>query len=219
MDETQSVDEPVDPNGTDATADEPTNDADGIEDLAWPVPLAVTWPLATLVVAALAWSFGVDPVLASVLPFGALLSLLTVIDLRELRVPNAILKPAYVIAVPLLLISATSDWTDTSLVRALIGGAVLGGVYFLILFIYPPGMGWGDVKLAPLIGAQLAFFGWVPFVRSLIVSHLVSGVVALVIVGAGLLSRGRLRWKIAFPFAPFMAIGAVVALILEGATG
>ena len=219
MDETQSVDEPVDPNGTDATADEPSNDADGIEDLAWPVPLAVTWPLAALVVVALGWSFGVDPVLASVLPFGALLSLLTVIDLRELRVPNAILKPAYVIAVPLLLISATSDWTDTSLVRALIGGAALGAIYFLILFIYPPGMGWGDVKLAPLIGAQLAFFGWVPFVRSLIISHLVSGVVALVIVGAGLLSRGRLRWKIAFPFAPFMAIGAVVALILEGTTG
>ena len=215
MDETQAVDEPVDP-----SADEPADHADdGIEDLAWRIPLAATWPLAAAVVAALAWAFGVDPVLASVLPFGALLSLLTVIDLRELRVPNAILKPAYVIAVPLLLISATSDWSDTSLARALIGGAVLGAVYFLILFIYPPGMGWGDVKLAPLIGAQLAFFGWVPFVRSLIISHLVSGVVAIVIVGAGLLSRGGLRWKAAFPFAPFMAIGAVAALILEGAFG
>jgi leader peptidase (prepilin peptidase)/N-methyltransferase len=217
MDETQAVDDAehadADPNG------EAPDAGDGIEDLAWPIPLAVAWPLAAVVVAVLAWRFGVDPVLASVLPFGALLSLLTVIDLRELRVPNAILKPSYVIAVPVLLISATSDWSDISLVRALIGGAALGAVYFLILFIYPPGMGWGDVKLAPLIGAQLAFFGWVPFVRSLIVSHLVSGLVALVIVGAGLLSRGRLRWKTAFPFGPFMAIGAVVALLLEGGTG
>ena len=217
MDETQAVD---DAEHADADAMGEVPDAgDGIEDLAWPIPLAVTWPLAAVVVAVLAWRFGVDPVLASVLPYGALLSLLTVIDLRELRVPNAILKPSYVLAVPLLLVSATSDWADISLVRALIGGAVLGAVYFLILFIYPPGMGWGDVKLAPLIGAQLAFFGWVPFVRSLIVSHLVSGLVALVIVGAGLLSRGRLRWKTAFPFAPFMAIGAVVALLLEAGTG
>ncbi len=192
---------------------------DGIEDLAWPIPMMVAWPLGAVVCAVLAWRFGADLVLASVLPFGALLSVLTIIDLRELRVPNAILKPSYVIAVPLMVVSALSDWSQTSLVRALIGGAVLGVVYFLILFAYPPGMGWGDVKLAPLIGAQLAFFGWVPFVRSLLISHLVSGLVAIVIVGAGLVSRGRLRWKTAFPFAPFMAVGAIAALILEGGTG
>lgn len=228
MDETQSVDESIEANGTDdgsgagIEGDRIENDGienDGIEDLAWPIPFATAWPLAAVVCAVLAWRFGMDPVLASVLPFGALLSVLTIIDLRELRVPNAILKPAYVIAVPLLLVSARSEWHDISLVRALIGGVVLGAVYFVILFIYPPGMGWGDVKLAPLLGAQLAFFGWVPFVRSLIISHLLSGVIAVIIVGAGLLSRGRLRWKTAFPFAPFMAIGAIAALILEGATG
>ena len=85
-------------------------------------------------------------------------------------------------------------------------------------FIYPPGMGFGDVKLAPIIGAQLGLFGWVPLVRSLIFGHLVSGVVAIAIVLIGLATRGRLRWRTAFPFAPFMVIGAVAALALE-ATG
>ena len=87
-----------------------------IVDLAWPIPMAVSWPLAAVVVAGLAMAFGVDIVLASVLPFGALLGVLTVIDLRELRVPR-VLKPAYVIAVPLLLISATTEWRGVSLVQ------------------------------------------------------------------------------------------------------
>ena len=206
MDETRQVEEPA-------------SDFDGIEDLAFPIPFAAAWPLAAALAAVMAWRFGADLVLVTVLPFVALLAVLTVIDLRELRVPNAILKPAYVVAVPLFVVGSLSDWDDVSLVRAVIGAAALGALYFVILFIYPPGMGWGDVKLAPLIGAQLAFFGWIPFVRSLIVSHLVSGVVAIVIVVLGLVSRGRLRWKTAFPFAPFMAIGAVVALLLEAATG
>lgn len=207
MDETHLV--------SDATEPDNPSGEDAVVDLAWPVPLWTAAPLAVAVMAVMVWAFGADRVLASVLPFVALLSLITVIDLRELRVPNALLKPASIVAVPLLVIASTSDWIDVSLLRALLGGLVLGAIYFTILMIYPPGMGWGDVKLAPLIGAQLAFFGWIPFVRGLIVSHFVSGIVAIVIVVASLIRHGRGQPKKAFPFAPFMVIGAVVALLLE----
>ena len=199
-------------------ADAPVSSV-GENDIAWPVPMAAIGPLAAVFAAAIVWAFGLDWVLVSVVPFVVFLAIMTVIDLRELRIPDKLTGPAAIAAVPLLALSLLSDWSDISLLRALLGALAMGAFYFILFFIYPPGMGWGDVKLAPLIGAQLAFFGWVPFVRSLIISHLVSGVVAIVIVGAGLLSRGGLRWKAAFPFAPFMAIGAVAALILEGAFG
>lgn len=215
MDETHVVNNATNPDGepVDGAADGAPDES--IVDLAWPVPLWTAAPLAVAAALAMAWAFGADRVLISVVPFVALLSLITIIDLRELRVPNALLKPAYIVGVPLLIVASTSDWVDVSLVRAVLGGLGLGAIYFLILFIYPPGMGWGDVKLAPLIGAQLALFGWMPFVRSLIISHFVSGIVAVIIVVGSLILRGRGRPKLAFPFAPFMAIGAIGALLLE----
>lgn len=199
------------------SADEPSGGS-RVEttDLALGVPLAAIPVLALVLSAALWWAFGTDRLLVSLVPFAVLLAAITVIDLRELRVPNRILQPAAIVAVPLLVIASTSNWPDLSLVRVLLGAAVYGGLYFVVLLIYPPGMGWGDVKLAPLLGAQLGLFGWIPLVRSIVIAHVVSGLVAVVIVVVGAASRGRLKGKIAFPFAPFMAIGAIAALVLEG---
>ena len=201
----------------DAATGEHDGDAAGseIEDLAIQVPMALIPVLAVAFVALMWAGFGTDPVLFSVVPFVVLLAAITVIDLRELRVPNKLTGPAALLALPLLLLSATSDWADLSIGRALLGALVYGAFYFVVWFIYPPGMGFGDVKLAPIIGAQVGLFGWVPLVRSLIFGHLVSGLVAVAIILVGLLSRGRMRWRTAFPFAPFMVIGAVGALALE----
>lgn len=212
MHETPAVDDDHDP--LDPTA--ATTSDDDIVDLALAVPLWTMPVLALLAAATMWWAFGSDLVLVSILPFAALLAVITIIDLRELRVPNRLLQPAAVLAVPLLVAASTSDWPDLSLVRGVLGAAAYGMAYFVVLLIYPPGMGWGDVKLAPLLGAQLGLFGWVPLVRSVLISHAVSGVVALLIVVLGAVLRGR-KWKIAFPFAPFMAIGALTALVLEGA--
>jgi len=179
-------------------------------DLHWPVPLWTQIPLAGAICAALAWAFGADRVLVLLVPFAVLLSAITVIDLRELRVPNRLLAPAAAAALPLLLVAASSTWPDLSLARALLGAAAMGAVYFTLAMIHPAGMGFGDVKLAPLIGATLALFGWVPFVRGLFLAFLIVGPVAII-----LLLLQRAGAKTGLPFAPFMAAGAIVALILE----
>ena len=215
MDQTRPVeseptapDEPVDGAATESPES-------SIEDLALAVPMAVI-PFLAVAFAALMWAgFGNDRVLVSVVPFVVLLAAITVIDLRELRVPNKLTGPAALVALPLLLLAATSDWADLSIGRALVGALAYGGFYFVVWFVYPPGMGFGDVKLAPIIGAQLGLFGWAPLVRSLLLAHLVSGLVAVAIILVGVVTRGRLRFRTAFPFAPFMVIGAVGALALE----
>ena len=197
--------------------DQPTPEAEsdrpssvGENDIAWPVPEMAMWPLAAVLSALMAWAFGWDWVLISVIPFVVFLAVMTVIDLRELRIPDKLTAPAAALAIPLLLLSALTDWDDVSLVRALLGALAMGGFYFVLFFIYPAGMGFGDVKLAPIIGAQLGFFGWIPLVRGLIAAYFIVGPVAILM----LLLR-RANKKTGFPFGPFMAAGAIVALVLE----
>lgn len=185
----------------------------GEDDLAWPVPLWLMGPLAAVLAALMLWSFGADWVLASVVPFVAFLAVMTVIDLRELRIPDKLTAPAAALALPLLALSLLTDWSDVSLLRALFGALAMGGFYFVLFFIYPAGMGFGDVKLAPIIGAQLGFFGWMTLFRGVIFAYLIVGPFAIL-----LLVLGRAGMKTPFPFGPFMAAGAIVALVLE-ATG
>src|SRR5690606_28308007 len=79
-----------------------------------------------------------------------------------------------------------------------------GGFMFLLWFLYPGGMGFGDVKLALLMGAVLG----ASVVPALVVAF--AGGAAL---GVALLARfGARARKMAVPFGPFLAAGALVAL-------
>jgi leader peptidase (prepilin peptidase)/N-methyltransferase len=172
------------------------------------------WTMVPLIVAlgfVMVWAFGSSLTLVSLLPFAALLGAITIIDLRELRVPNRLVGPGALLAVPLLIVASTADWPDLSLGRALLGALIMGAGYFTLALISPAGMGLGDVKLSPIIGAQLALFGWQPWFRGLLGAFLFVGPVALLLL---LLRKAGARTGL--PFAPFMVAGAVAALLLEG---
>ena len=64
----------------------------------------------------------------------------------------------------------------------LAGGAALWLFYFLLRALYPPGMGFGDVKLAGVLGMYLGFLGW---------PHVFAGTLAAFVLG-GLWSLGLL---------------------------
>lgn len=211
MGQTQGVSDDV-PERDEASLGESVTDAGpvGEDDIAWPIPEYTMAPLAVAFVGLTVWAFGFDWVLVSIVPLAALLAVITVIDLRELRIPDKLTGPAAVAALPLLGLSLLSDWDDLSIVRALLGALAMGAFYFALWFVYPKGMGFGDVKLAPILGAQLALFGWIPLIRGIIAAHLVSGPVALV-----LLLVGRAKLKTGFPFGPFLVAGTLIALVLE----
>jgi leader peptidase (prepilin peptidase)/N-methyltransferase len=123
-----------------------------------------------------------------------------VIDLEHQLVLNRVIYPA--IAVALLAIPIT---TNHDVVELLGGGAIGFGVLFLIAFIYPAGMGMGDVKLATFIGLVMGFP--VVFV-ALLISFVAGG-----LVGGGLLLSGLKGRKDAIPFAPFLVTGGMAAML------
>ena len=107
-------------------------------------------------------------------------------------------------AVLLILLAAAIDGETGDLVRAVIGWAVYGGFYFLMWFIYPRGLGYGDVRLAGLLGLALGFLGWGQLLVGMYAGFLLGGVIGAVLALAKVVDRKR------YPFGPFMLVGAIV---------
>ena len=129
--------------------------------------------------------------------FCAVLVVVSATDLAHRIVPNVIVLPA----AALVLVAQTA--LDPSAEWAL--GAFGASLFlFLTALAYPKGMGMGDVKLALLLGAMLG--------RTVPVG-LMLGMVAALVPSFVLLARhGSAARKMAIPFAPFLAFGAVIAL-------
>jgi leader peptidase (prepilin peptidase) / N-methyltransferase len=127
----------------------------------------------------------------------AALVVVTATDLERRIVPNRVVLPAGVAVLALQTAGHPSaEWA--------LGAVGAAGFLFLAALAYPGGMGMGDVKLALLIGALLGKTTPVGIMLGLLLA-LVPSAVLLVRHGA----RAR---RLAIPFAPFLAAGAVVAL-------
>jgi leader peptidase (prepilin peptidase)/N-methyltransferase len=123
-----------------------------------------------------------------------------VIDLEHRLVLNRVIYPAIVVALLAIPLTPGHD-----VIELLVGGAIGFGVLFLIAFIYPSGMGMGDVKLATFIGLVVGF----PSVfAALLISFVAGG-----LVGGSLLLTGLKGRKDAIPFAPFLVAGGMVAML------
>lgn len=165
---------------------------------------------AVLFVAVVSWA-GVTWALPALLYLAAVALALALIDIDTRRLPNAIVLPSYPVALVLLALASlnpggVSDWG--AYLRALIGGAALYVLYLVLVVVYPGGMGFGDVKLAGVLGLYLAWFGWAELVVGWFAAFLIGGVFAV-----GLLIAGKAGRKTGIPFGPWMLVGAGLGLI------
>lgn len=163
--------------------------------------------LAALAAVGTAWWSGpswATPALVLVAAAGALL---TVVDARTHRLPDILVLPTWVAAVVLLGVGALGIGDGPALVRALLGGALGFGAYATLRVTYPPGLGFGDVKLAGMLGTPLAWLGWGELVAGLVLPFLLGGVWAL-----GLLALRRAQRDTTVPFGPFMVLGFTLAV-------
>ncbi|NYE96531.1 leader peptidase (prepilin peptidase)/N-methyltransferase [Psychromicrobium silvestre] len=134
---------------------------------------------------------------------------LSVIDLRSRLLPNRIVYPSVLIAVVLLELVALISGDGEAVLRVPLAAMVLSAAYLLLRLLSPQGMGWGDVKLALLLGSYLGLLGWLELLYSVLATFLLGGSYALYLV---LSHRGNRKSGIAF--GPFMFAGTFAALML-----
>jgi len=164
-------------------------------------------------------------VLAACAYFAVMAVRLTVIDVRHHLLPNRIVFPSYAVAGFLLLAAAVFSGAGFGVnqdaagpfagllavpaLRVVAGAAILWLFYFILRFAYPPGMGFGDVKLAGVLGMYLGYLGWGHLFAGTFLAFLLGGLWSVALLAA---RRGTLKSSI--PFGPFMLAGAAAAMLL-----
>lgn len=135
----------------------------------------------------------------------AILMVVTFIDLDHQIIPDIISVPGIGVGFLLSFLVPFVSWSD-SLFGILLGGGSLylvAKVYYWLTKV--EGMGGGDVKLLAMIGA---FLGWKAILPTIFIGSMVG-----TIVGVPLMFYKRAGSRLAIPFGPFLALGAVIYLL------
>ena len=180
------------------------------------VPKRLFWvELATaLIFALLYWHYGLSVELGVMAFYACLFTIIFVIDLEHGLILNKLIYPSMVVA--LLLALLPQSWLtqvtwltqviEPGIASAALGGAIGFAIFLLIALVSRGGMGWGDVKLAALIGLATGF----PLVFvAIIMGAILGGIVAVPL----LIAKKRNRRE-TVPFGPFLAVAAMVTLLL-----
>ncbi|GAA3742985.1 prepilin peptidase [Salinactinospora qingdaonensis] len=178
---------------------------------ALPRPAIVGWGAAVVLAVVGLTSAERGPAdVAALAFFGVWATLLAVIDARTRRLPNPLVLPAYPVAVAVVaLAGALAPDSTQRLFSAAVGMAGLAAFYWLLWFVNPAGMGWGDVKLSGVVGLYLGWSGLGSLLSGTFVAFLLSACW-----GVMLIALGRATRKTQIPFGPFMLAGALAILLL-----
>lgn len=171
----------------------------------YPLVEALTAGLFVLITA----HFGPSPQLPAYLYLAAISVVLAMIDLDVRRLPDEIVLPSYLVAGLLLVPAAVIAGDVGDVLRAMAGMVALFLLYFAIHAVNPHGMGYGDVKLAGLLGLYLGWLGW-----SNVVVGAFAGFLLGSLAGAALMLLHRAGRRTAIPFGPAMLGGAVLAVFV-----
>lgn len=178
-------------------------------------PIAVRYPLVEagtgVLYALAAWWTGPSWFLPALLYLLAISVALALIDIDTRRLPDAIVKPAYPVSLALLALASANpggeaDWA--ALLRAAVGGAAMFVAYLLMVLAYPRGMGWGDVKLAGVMGLYLGWVGWGALLIGWFAAFVLGGVF-----GLALIVVRRAGRKSSIPFGPWLLLGTLVGIV------
>jgi leader peptidase (prepilin peptidase)/N-methyltransferase len=174
--------------------------------------ISARYPLVELLTAALfagmAAYFGPAAELPAYLYLMAVGVALALIDLDLQRLPDALTLPSYPVGLVLLGAASWAHHDGGSMLRGVIGMAVLFAFYFAVAVIAPRGMGFGDVKLSGVVGLYLAWLGWGELAVGAFSAFAVG---ALVGVGLILFAGGGRKTRV--PFGPFMLVGALIGIL------
>jgi leader peptidase (prepilin peptidase) / N-methyltransferase len=180
----------------------------GRERLTQPAAVLVT----SLVLGALAVGIAVRLHPAAVATAGCWLAVcgvpMTIIDVRQRRLPDALTWPCLAGTAALLTAAAavSGDWP--ALGRAGLGALAVAAFFALLAFARPGSAGLGDAKLALSTGALAAWFGWPVLVSAMFTAFIVAAGYGVWLMASG---RASLRGS-SVPFGPFLLVGCLLAV-------
>jgi len=161
-----------------------------------------------VIYAFLYWKYGLTPELGAMVFYGALLTIIFMVDLEKGVILNKVVYPAMAIAFVLSALQIQPElpqWPVEGIANVAMGGGI-GFLFFFVLAIASRGgMGWGDVKLAGLIGLATGF--------PMVLVAIVLGAVLGAIVGVVLMAVRKKGMKSRIPFGPFLSVATMITLI------
>ena len=186
-----------------------------------PIPRRLLWvEIGTgLLFGYLYWHYDLSIELAVAALYCCLFIVLMVIDLEHGLILNKIVYPTMAVA---LLISVflppskvaypgeaatllfNTFLPEPGIAQSAIGGGIGLGLFLLVVLISRGGMGWGDVKMAALIGLVTGYLILVALFMAVILGALVAGSLLLLKIK---------KRKEGIPFAPFLSLATIVTLL------
>ena len=155
--------------------------------------------------------FAVIIATASFLYLAAITVALALIDLDIHKLPNKIVLPAYIVGFVTLAGASVIEGDYGQILRSAIGAAILFVAYFIMAIVRPGGMGFGDVKLAGVLGLYLGWLGWGELAVGAFAAFVLGGVFSIVLIVLKKVTR-----KSGIPFGPWMLLGAWVGTFAGG---
>jgi leader peptidase (prepilin peptidase)/N-methyltransferase len=144
---------------------------------------------------------------AYLLLFASLIAI-SFIDLEHYIIPNRIVYPTLFAGGALLVVAALAEGEPARITHAAIGAFAAWFALLVVHFIQPRGMGFGDVRLSAVLGMYL---GWIDL--ELVLLGMLLGFLLGAGIGIGLVVTRIKTRKDAVPFGPFLAAGAVIAIL------
>lgn len=174
-------------------------------------PISIRYPLVELATgllfAATTLVIGVVWSLPAHLWFVALTLVLIITDFEHFRLPNPIVLWGTVGGVILLVAGAILDGRAADLPEAGLAGAGYFTLMLLIALAARGGFGFGDVKLAFVLGVFTGYGGWGLTALAAFGGFFIGGVSSILLIVTGLRSR-----KDFIPFGPPMMVAAWIAI-------
>ncbi|MBW4077373.1 MAG: prepilin peptidase [Acidobacteria bacterium] len=173
--------------------------------ISWRYPL-VEATCAGLFAGAVA-RFGFTWVLPAYLVTLAGLLALGAIDLTQLVLPKVIVYYTLAIAGGLFLLATLMNHKWHQLLVAALYALLWFSVFYVMNLLNPRLLGFGDVRLAPLLGLSLGWLGVSYVALGFFVANLVGAVLGIV-----LIATKRIRRDQPIPYGTFLALGTAIAL-------
>ncbi|HEY3007957.1 MAG TPA: prepilin peptidase [Micromonosporaceae bacterium] len=172
-------------------------------------PLWLTVPVGAVSFGTLAWALGGSAALPGFLAVAAFGVVLGFIDVACLRLPDPLVGAAFLAGGGWLVGLSIVDGATDALARAGLAALVSAAAYLVLALLPGSNLGFGDVKLAGVLGLMLGWLGWPAVVSGLVLPHFINGPIALV-----LLLSGRAGRRTDLPLGPALLAGALLAVVV-----